>query len=161
MYFCHKYREIYNMNSLIFPPYVHEGDRAIILSPSSKIDKSFLKGAKKQLKSWGLEVIIGQACRQCARTYAGSIQQRLKDLQEAMDDEKAKVILCSRGGYGAVHLVGQLDFTRFRQHPKWLIGFSDITALHNVFQQNGFASLHAPWHGISPWSRKMIFAVRH
>ena len=77
-------------------------------------------------------------------TYAGSIQQRLKDLQEAMDDEKAKVILCSRGGYGAVHLVGQLDFTRFRQHPKWLIGFSDITALHNVFQQNGFASLHAP-----------------
>lgn len=56
MYFCHKYREIYNMNSLIFPPYVHEGDRVIILSPSSKIDKSFLKGAKKRLKSWGLDV---------------------------------------------------------------------------------------------------------
>lgn len=48
------------MNSLIFPPYVHEGDRAIILSPSSKIDKSFLKGAKKRLKSWGLEVIIAK-----------------------------------------------------------------------------------------------------
>ena len=132
------------MNSLIFPPYVHEGDRAIILSPSSKIDKSFLKGAKKRLKSWGLEVIIAKHAGSAHGTYAGSIQQRLKDLQEAMDDEKAKVILCSRGGYGAVHLVGQLDFTRFRQHPKWLIGFSDITALHNVFQQNGFASLHAP-----------------
>jgi len=132
------------MNSLIFPPYVHEGDRAIILSPSSKIDKSFLKGAKKRLKSWGLEVIIAKHAGSAHGTYAGSIQQRLKDLQEAMDDEKAKVILCSRGGYGAVHLVGQLDFTRFRQHPKWLIGFSDITALHNVFQQNGFVSLHAP-----------------
>ena len=59
-----------------------------------------------------------QACSSAHGTYAGSIQQRLKDLQEAMDDEKAKVILCSRGGYGAVHLVGQLDFTRFRQHPK-------------------------------------------
>ena len=136
--------EIYNMNSLIFPPYVHEGDRVIILSPSSKIDKSFLKGAKKRLKSWGLEVVIAKHAGSAHGTYAGSIQQRLKDLQEAMDDEKAKIILCSRGGYGAVHLVGQLDFTRFRQHPKWLIGFSDITALHNVFQHNGFASLHAP-----------------
>ena len=116
------------MNSLIFPPYVHEGDRAIILSPSSKIDKSFLKGAKKRLKSWGLEVIIAKHAGSAHGTYAGSIQQRLKDLQEAMDDEKAKVILCSRGGYGAVHLVGQLDFTRFRQHPKWLIGFSDRPA---------------------------------
>ena len=103
------------MNSLIFPPYVHEGDRAIILSPSSKIDKSFLKGAKKRLKSWGLEVIIAKHAGSAHGTYAGSIQQRLKDLQEAMNDEKAKVILCSRGGYGAVHLVGQLDFTRFRQ----------------------------------------------
>ena len=61
-----------------------------------------------------------------------------------MDDEKAKIILCSRGGYGAVHPAGKLDFTKFRQHPIWLIGFSDITALHNVFQHNGFASLHAP-----------------
>ena len=84
------------MNSLIFPPYVHEGDRAIILSPSSKIDKSFLKGAKKRLKSWGLEVIIAKHAGSAHGTYAGSIQQRLKDLQEAMDDEKAKVILCSR-----------------------------------------------------------------
>ena len=63
---------------------------------------------------------------------------------DSMDDEEAKVIFCSRGGYGAVHLIGKLDFTKFRQHPKWLIGFSDITALHNLFQQNGFASLHAP-----------------
>lgn len=132
------------MNSLTFPPYVHEGDRAIILSPSSKIDKSFLKGAKKRLKSWGLEVVMGKHAGSTHGTYAGTIRQRLKDLQEAMDDEKAKVILCSRGGYGAVHLVEQLDFTKFRQHPKWLVGFSDITALHNVFQQHGFASLHAP-----------------
>lgn len=132
------------MDSLIFPPYVREGDRAIILSPSSKIDKSFLKGAKKRLKSWGLDVVVAKHAGSAHGTYAGSMQQRLDDLQEALDDEKAKVIFCSRGGYGAVHLIGQLDFTKFRRHPKWLIGFSDITALHNVFQQNGFASLHAP-----------------
>ena len=132
------------MSSLIFPPYVQKGDRIIILSPSSKIDKSFLKGAKKRLKSWGLEVAMAKHAGSSHGTYGGSIKQRVEDLQNALDDEKAKVILCSRGGYGAVHLVEQLDFTKFRQHPKWLVGFSDITALHNVFQQHGFASLHAP-----------------
>ena len=132
------------MSNLIFPPYLQEGDRIIVLSPSSKIDKSFLKGVNKRLKSWGLEVVFAKHAGSSHGTYAGSIRQRLEDLQEAMDDEKAKAILCSRGGYGAVHLVGKLDFNKFREHPKWLIGFSDITALHNVFQQNGFASLHAP-----------------
>lgn len=132
------------MSSLIFPPYLQEGDRIIILSPSSKIDKTFLKGANKRLKSWGVEVVFAKHAGSTHGTYAGSIRQRLEDLQEAMDDEKAKAILCSRGGYGAVHLVGKLDFTKFREHPKWLVGFSDITALHNEFQQNGFASLHAP-----------------
>lgn len=132
------------MDSLIFPPYLQEGDRVIMLSPSGKIDKSFLKGATKRLKSWGLEVVLAKHADSSEGSYAGSIQQRLDDLQEALDDKKAKVIFCSRGGYGAVHLVGKLDFTKFRKHPKWLVGFSDITALHNVFQQNGFASLHAP-----------------
>lgn len=132
------------MSSLIFPPYVHEGDRVIILSPSSKIDKSFLKGAAKRLKSWGLEVIMAKHSSCSNGTYAGSIRQRLTDLQDALDDDKAQVILCSRGGYGAVHLLDKLDFTRFREHPKWLIGFSDITALHNILQKEGFASLHAP-----------------
>ena len=142
MYFCRKYIE--HIGSLIFPPYLQEGDRVVILSPSSKIDKSFLKGACRCLKSWGLEVVAAKHAGGSHGTYAGTIRQRLEDLQEAMDDEKAKVIFCSRGGYGAVHLVGKPDFTRFRQHPKWLIGFSDITALHNLFQQQGFASLHAP-----------------
>lgn len=132
------------MSNLIFPPYVQEGDRVIIVSPSSKIDKSFLKEAKKRLKSWGLEVVTAKHAGGSHGTYAGSIKQRIEDLQEALDDEKAKVILCSRGGYGAVHLVGKLDFSKFRKYPKWIIGFSDITALHNVLQQHGFASLHAP-----------------
>lgn len=132
------------MSSLIFPPYVHEGDEVIILSPSSKIDKSFLKGARKRLKSWGLEAVMGKHAGSSNGTYAGTIGQRTDDLQDALDDEKAKVILCSRGGYGAVHLIDKLDFTRFRRHPKWLLGFSDITALHNTLQKEGFTSLHAP-----------------
>lgn len=132
------------MDKLIFPPFLQEGARVSIISPSGKIDKFFLQGAKRVLKSWGLEVIMGKHAAGEHGTYAGTIRQRLRDLQEALDDEKTQAILCSRGGYGAVHLVGKIDFTHFREHPKWLIGFSDITALHNVIQQQGFASLHAP-----------------
>ena len=66
-----------------------------------------------------------------------------------MDDEEAKVIFCSRGGYGAVHLIGKLDFTKFRQHPKWLIGFSDITA--SIICSSRMASRRCtpPWRAIS------------
>lgn len=131
-------------NSLIFPPFLQEGDRVVILSPSGKIDKSFLKGAQERLASWGLDVIVTAYADGADGKYAGTVRQRLKDLQRALDNEKAKAILCSRGGYGAVHLIDKLDLTGFRQHPKWLIGFSDITVLHNLLQKNGFASIHAP-----------------
>lgn len=132
------------MDKLIIPPYLHEGDKVVILSPSGKIDKSFLKGAVKRLASWGLQPVLSRYAGSSNGVYAGTVSQRLEDLQEAMDDPNTRAILCSRGGYGAVHLVGKLDFSRFRESPKWLIGFSDITALHNLWQKEGFASLHAP-----------------
>lgn len=132
------------MSKLILPPYLHEGDKVVILSPSGKIDKSFLKGAVKRLTSWGLHPVLSRHAGSSNGVYAGTVSQRLEDMQEAMDDPNTRAILCSRGGYGAVHLVGKLDFRRFRESPKWLIGFSDITALHNLWQKEGFASLHAP-----------------
>ena len=132
------------MDSLIIPPYLKEGDEVIILSPASKIDKSLLAGAQKRLESWGLKVKIGRYAASSSGQYAGTAKQRLKDFQDALNNQKIKAILCSRGGYGAVHLIDKLDFTTFNQSPKWLIGFSDITALHNTIQANGVASLHAP-----------------
>ena len=125
------------------PSFLQKGDKVVIVSPSSKIDKEFLKRAKKRLESWGLKVSVGKYAGGSSGRYAGTIRQRLQDLQSAMDDPKVKAILCSRGGYGAVHLVDKIDFTAFREHPKWLLGFSDITALHNLFQKNGYASLHS------------------
>ena len=86
-----------------FPPFLQKGDKVVIVSPSSKIDQQFLKGAKKRMESWGLKVAIGKHAGSSSGRYAGTIKQRLKDLQDAMDDPKVKAILCSRGGYGAVH----------------------------------------------------------
>lgn len=132
------------MNNLTYPPFLSEGDKVVIVSPSGKIDKNILKSMKKILESWKLKVSVGKYAGNSSAGYAGTIRQRLIDLQSAMDNEKIKAIFCSRGGYGVVHLLDKLDFTKFAQHPKWMIGFSDISALHNLFQKNGFASLHAP-----------------
>lgn len=132
------------METLILPPALHEGDRVVILSPSSKIDCHFLQGAAGRLRSWGLEPVMATHAEGACGTYAGTVDERLADLQGAMDDPDVRAILCSRGGYGAVHLLERLDFTRLARSPKWLIGFSDITALHAAFQRAGFASLHAP-----------------
>lgn len=131
------------MNPILFPPFLHEGDTVAIVSPSSKIDHTFLRGAQKRLESWGLKVMSGKHAGSSSGLYAGTLRQRLADFQTAMNNEDIKAILCSRGGYGAVHLIDKLDFTRFREHPKWMMGYSDITALHNLFQKNGFASLHS------------------
>ena len=94
------------MNSIQLPPTLKKGDKVIILSPSSKIDKRYLKGATERLQSWGLIVELSEHAASANGYYASSIKHRVEDLQKALDDESAKAILCSRGGYGAVHLVG-------------------------------------------------------
>jgi muramoyltetrapeptide carboxypeptidase len=131
------------MDNLIFPPFLNNGDKIAILSPSSKIDKSFLKGVEKRFSSWGLIPVLSKYARNSSGQYAGTIEHRTADFQAAMDDEDIKAIFCSRGGYGVVHFIDKLDFTRFRKHPKWMMGFSDITALHCLFQQQGYASIHS------------------
>ena len=132
------------MKNLLFPPALDNGDKVILLSPSSKIDRRFLDGARKRLESWGLNVKLSKHASGSSSTYSGTLRQRRDDLQEALDDDEARLIFCSRGGYGAIHLIDKLDFTRFRLHPKWIAGYSDITVLHNLLQHEGFASLHAP-----------------
>ncbi|MCD8165069.1 MAG: LD-carboxypeptidase [Bacteroides sp.] len=116
----------------------------VILSPAGKIDKTFISGARKRLESWGLKVLIGKSAGRSAGRFAGTVKQRASDFQEALDSDRIKAIFCSRGGYGAVHLIERLDFTRFAKYPKWLIGYSDITLLHALFQKKGYVSLHAP-----------------
>lgn len=130
---------------LIRPAALHEGDEVILITPATHNDSAYILGMKQRLESWGLKVRLAPHvfCGSGGQ-YAGTDEERLQDLQQAMDDPTARAIFCTRGGYGAVHLIDKLDFTRFRKNPKWLVGYSDITALHNLFQRHGFASLHAP-----------------
>jgi muramoyltetrapeptide carboxypeptidase len=131
------------MKSLAYPDFLKKGDKVTIISPSSKIDKQFIKGEKTCLESWGLVVKVAPHADGSLHTYSGSVENRLKDLQGAMDDPEIKAIFCSRGGYGAIHLLEFINFDKYKISPKWLLGFSDITALHALYQLNGFVSVHS------------------
>ncbi len=126
------------------PPFLKLNDRAVIVSPSGNVSPAYVNKAKDILEEWGLIVSISEnALRETGR-FSGFVEQRLSDLQAAIDNPDVKLIFCSRGGYGAVHLLDRLNFTAIKDNPKWLIGFSDITALHTALQSNGIMSIHGP-----------------
>ncbi len=132
-------------NTLIQPPYLKTGDTVAIVATSGilknrtdEIDK-----AKALLSSWGLHAVVGKHVFNQNNHFAGTDAERWKDLQEAMNAPNISAIWCARGGYGAVRILDKLDFTKFNEKPKWLIGFSDITALHNLMHVKGYKSIHA------------------
>lgn len=132
------------MSKLIYPPPLNRGDKVVIISPSGNTESLYIDTAKDVLEKWGLQVQIASYAYQKYGRYGGTIQQRLDDLQSSMDDKEIKSIFCSRGGYGVVQLLEHLDYDGIRKHPKWLVGYSDISALHSAFLKNSIVSLHAP-----------------
>ena len=134
-----------NSYKLIQPPYLKSGDTVAIVAPSGilKNRTTEIEKAKNLLKSWGLHVVIGKHVFSQANHFAGTDDERCEDFQKAMDDASISAIWCARGGYGAVRILDKLDYTKFKKKPKWLIGYSDITALHSQMQVKGFESIHA------------------
>lgn len=132
------------MKGYIHPPLLKKNDKVIIISPSGSVDSTFIDGARILLEDWGLDVIVSRYARGQHGRFCGTIEERIFDLQSAMDDPDIKLIFCSRGGYGIVQLLDHLDFAEIKKYPKWLVGYSDITALHLAFMQNGIVSIHAP-----------------
>lgn len=116
----------------------------MIVSPAGKIDSELVEKTASIFTGWGFRVAISPHALGESGRFSGSVQERLSDLQSAMDDPEIKAIFCSRGGYGVVHLLDKLDFKGIKKHPKWLVGYSDITALHATFQKNGVMSMHGP-----------------
>lgn len=135
-------------NSLInpiMPPFLKEGDLVTFVSPSSCLaDSSLIDGAVRCLNSWGLQVSVSPHVLTKCGHFAASDEDRLADLQSAIDNPCVKAIFCSRGGYGALRLLDRLDLSSLRTSPKWIVGFSDVTALHSAFVNAGCCSLHAP-----------------
>ncbi len=128
---------------MIKPPYLKKGDTIMILATAGRIkDKSSVDAGVKLANHWGLVVFLGNHLFTQNHTFAGTDEQRTEDLQKALDNPSIKAIWSARGGYGAVRIVDDLDFTKFHENPKWIIGYSDVTVFHNKLNSLGYESIH-------------------
>lgn len=132
------------MNNLIIPAPLKPGDTVVFVSPAGTIKSQYVTDAVKVLKQQGWNVKIAPHALGKWRTFSGTPDERYTDLSQALLDPAVKAIFCSRGGYGAVHLLDKLDKLPLRNNPKWIIGYSDISALHALMNRHGIASIHAP-----------------
>ena len=126
----------------MLPPFLNLSDQIRILSPSGVIDSKCIDDSINILTDWGLKVTEGKHARSEYGRFAGTPAERTEDLQLALDDPSVRAILSSRGGYGLAQIIDKLDFTGFVKSPKWVIGFSDISILHNAISNLGIASIH-------------------
>ncbi len=131
---------IYAMN--ITPRPLHDGDKIAIVSPAGPVDSTLVYAAADTLRAQGFLVDIMPHAIGRAGQYAAADSDRLADLRAAFSDTTVRAILCSRGGYGAVHLLDSLSQLPLQRDPKWLIGFSDISALHALLASRGIESIH-------------------
>lgn len=129
---------------LLIPPYLKPGDIIGITCPAGDITQKDIQPAVQQIESWGFKTKAGNTVGKKDFIYGGTDADRLADFQQMLDDPDVKAILCARGGYGAVHLIDQLDFSPLLRNPKWIIGFSDITVLLCHIHSNlHIASIHS------------------
>lgn len=134
-----------NQTILIQPQFLKPGDTVAIVAPSGilKNRNEEVGRALALLDSLGLNAVVGKHVFNQADHFAGTDEERCEDFQNALDDPTISAIWCARGGYGTVRILDKLDYTKFKNHPKWIIGYSDITALHNQVHNEGYQSIHA------------------
>lgn len=133
------------MSGIIFPKPLREGSKIAIISPASIVREEYIRGASEFLLKQGFEpVVMPHAGGPADGSYASSLTDRLSDFISAWTDREIDAVLCARGGYGAAHLLPALDAPMLRDNAKWLIGFSDISALHAALLTAGVSSIHGP-----------------
>jgi len=125
------------------PDFVKIGDKIAIVSTARKIVKKEINEAIEILKKWGLEPVIGATIGLESNQFAGTDEERRLDFQKMLDNEEVKGIWCARGGYGTVRIIDLIDFSGFKKHPKWIIGYSDITVLHSHIHDFNISTIHA------------------
>ncbi len=125
------------------PAPLRPGDTIAIVPTARAIMRDELIEGIELAKSWGLNVKLGSCIGKKHYQQAGTARQRAADLQAALEDPKVKAVWCARGGYGTVHLLDHIEPEVFTSNPKWVVGFSDVTVLHNTLHGLGLPSLHA------------------
>ena len=160
---------MYQSKKIVQPPFLKEGDKVALLSPAYWVPEEVILQAAEVIRSWGLQPVIGSHTTSLnVDAYAGTADERAADLLWALNDDSIKAIVCSRGGYGSIHLLNRVPLEMYHQHPKWLIGHGDITVLLTAIAGAGVMCIHGPMGfqiagGQEPTStitRNMLFGVR-
>ncbi len=133
----------HSQKKMKIPPYLKKGDTVAIVCTARKFFPEDAIPAKELLESWGLKTKLGNTIGLDSCQLGGTDAQRAVDFQNMMDDDNIKAIWCARGGYGTVRIIDMLDFTKFKKHPKWIMGFSDVTVLHSHANVERVATLHS------------------
>ncbi len=132
-----------SQQNIIFPAPLKKGDKIAICSPAGKIKEQVVTDAAQVLRDQGRAVEIMPHALGDNGNFSGTADERFADLKAAFSDPEVRAILCSRGGYGVVHIMDRLNELPLEDDPKWVIGFSDISALHALMARKGIASVHA------------------
>lgn len=127
---------------MITPPALRYGDKVGLVATARKISLKELATGITLLKNWGLVPVIGATIGLEDHQYAGTDFERAQDFQQMLDNPEIKAIWCTRGGYGTVRIVDQLDWYKFVKYPKWIAGYSDVTVLHSHLNKIGFKTIH-------------------
>jgi len=131
------------------PPYLQKGDTIGLVCPAGYMTLEKAQTCINTLIDWGYNVKIGKTVGGESKTYfSDTDEERLSDFQQMLDDDDVKAVLCARGGYGMGRIIDNIDFKKFKKHPKWIVGYSDITILHSHLYTNYYiSSMHAPMAG--------------
>ena len=123
--------------------YLKPGSKIAIAAPARCVLREEMQYAINWLKENGFVPVYDDALFAEHHIFAGDDDFRAAHFQQYLDDEQIEAIWCARGGYGSIRIIDKLDFTHFLEHPKWIVGFSDVTVLHVKLSRLGVPSLHA------------------
>ena len=124
------------------PQYLKKGSKIAIVAPAWKVTPEKISAAVKWIEEKGFVPVYDDRLFAEYNQFAGDDDFRASVLQEYLDRNDIDAIFCARGGYGTIRIIDKLDFTKFAEHPKWIVGFSDVTVLHAKMQQLGYQSIH-------------------
>ncbi|MGK6343377.1 S66 peptidase family protein [Chryseobacterium sp. DT-3] len=155
------------MKKILFPKSLKKGAKIAIISPAGAVDTTHLEKGIEMIKNKGFESVLGEYLYtkySNGYNYAGTEQQRIKDINWALNDKEISAIWASRGGYGCQHLVQHLKLKNFTENPKWYIGYSDNTVIQSYLLKKGFASIHGQTiktssFGVTDESYDLVFDI--
>jgi muramoyltetrapeptide carboxypeptidase len=142
------------IKKMLSPKPLQSGDKVAFVAPATRVRREEVQRAIQIFETWGLQVVLGKNTFEQYYQFAGSDVQRAEDFQEMLDDPEVSAIICARGGYGTLRIIDKLDFTKFLENPKWVVGFSDVTVLHNHLNELGVETIHGSMPLLMPRQTK-------